>query len=77
MIGLGHIIYFIPSVISIITIFISWENNLIKNRFIYYLFISMVILLFGTRGNIDIDYSGYLENYNSITKDFRYEIVKV
>jgi hypothetical protein len=76
MIGLGHIIYFIPSVISIITIFISWENNLIKNRFIFYLFISMVILFFGTRGNIDIDYSGYLENYNSITKDFRYEIVK-
>lgn len=76
MISLKHIVYFIPSVICIITIFASWENSLIKNKFIYYLLISIIIFIFGTRGNIDIDYSGYLENYNSITKDYSYEIVK-
>ncbi len=76
MIGFKHIVYFIPSIICIITIIISWENSLRNNRFIYYFLISLVVFIFGTRGNIDVDYSGYLENYNSIPKDFRYDIVK-
>ena len=76
MISLNHIVYLIPSFICIISIFISWKTTLRNNRYIYYFVVSIVIFLYGTRGNIDVDYSGYLENYNSSAKDFRYEIVK-
>ena len=68
--------YYIPIVVGFFGILFSWLDARDEERLAFIFFSGVTIFLIGLRGNIDVDYSGYLDAYNDLPDVFDYDIEK-
>jgi len=68
--------YFTPFVTGIFGILFAWVDARDIKRLAFVYFAGIAIFFIGLRGNIDVDYSGYLNAYSELPDVFDFEIAK-